>query len=138
MIFNYIYYLAILILFALMNFYRDREKLIIRYPELAKKQQRKWKHYQFLLWALIFTKEFLYLYGLNFTAVIKLLGFSLFWNVTYDGLLNLFWKRNFFDVSIFTQSRIEKTINKILNGLRIKPILLKLLMIVIGIILIIL
>ncbi len=111
-----IFFIGYLILNVYENYFRDEEKFYLhRDKEYAKKAQKLWKHYQFMQWFLVFVFIiFLTLPLKNLYSFLQnihlLLIFATWWNILYDGGLNLLRGLPFLRVSNTTQSRIERNI----------------------------
>lgn len=98
-----LFFVLFLITNILENYFRERERftLINRYGNY-------WHSIQFVMWALVII-YILYL-NFNFTVgmIITILFISSLWWLLFDGFLNLLRGRNFFYISEFTTSRLEK------------------------------
>ncbi len=120
-----IFFIGYLILNVYENYFRDEEKFYLyRDKEYAKKAQKLWKHYQFMQWFLVFVfiifltlplkNLYSFLQMKNLYSFLQnihlLLIFATWWNILYDGGLNLLRGLPFLRVSNTTQSRIERNI----------------------------
>jgi len=111
-----VFFLVYLVLNVFENFFRDSEKFCyLKYPDLAKNFQRKWKTAQYIQWCVVLIFITYLLFGFKLIPYLILIVLSLVWNVVYDGLLNVMFGKPFYRISDTTQSRIEKFLLRVLG-----------------------
>ncbi len=91
-----LFFVVYLVLNAYENYLREKWK----YDKIEKqvKWSRKWHTVQFIRWSFVFITVSLLIFGLNY-KLMTLFLFGVIWWILFDGLLNIFRGKKFFEQS---------------------------------------